>query len=144
MSYFVNQYYKPEIKYSLIDCLNKFATSSIDLSDGLISDLEKLTNKQNNSYQIYFDKIPLSNNLKSVINLKNLLKRNLISKGDDYQVLFTANYRYRRFIKKISSLKKLKITLIGKIFHGKHKSSIIDRKGHEIEISKKGYIHTFD
>jgi thiamine-monophosphate kinase len=143
-SYFVNQYYKPEIKYSLTDYLNKFATSSIDLSDGLISDLEKLTNNQNNSYQIYFDKIPLSNNLKSIVNSKNLLKKNLISNGDDYQVLFTANYRYRSFIKKISSLKKLKITLIGKILHGKHKSSIIDRKGHEIEISNKGYIHKFD
>ena len=143
-SYFVNQYYKPEIKYSLTDFFIKFATSSIDLSDGLIADLEKLFNNQNNSYQIYFDKIPLSNNLKSIVNSKNLLKKNLISKGDDYQVLFTANCRYRSFIKKISSLKKLKITLIGKILHGKHKSSIIDRKGHEIEISKKGYIHTFN
>ena len=48
-TYFVNQYYKPEIKYSLIYHLNKYATSSIDLSDGLITDLEKLTNKQKNS-----------------------------------------------------------------------------------------------
>ncbi|MBC8294516.1 MAG: thiamine-phosphate kinase [Pelagibacterales bacterium] len=143
-SYFINQYYKPEIKYSLTDYLNKIATSSIDLSDGLISDLEKLTNNQNNSYQIYFDKIPLSSNLKSVINSKNLLKKNLISKGDDYQVLFTANYRYRSFIKKISSLKKLKITLIGKILHSRHKSSIIDRNGHQIKISNKGYTHIFD
>jgi len=143
-SYFVNQYYKPEIKYSLIDYLNKFATSSIDLSDGLITDLEKLTNNQNNSYQIYFDKIPLSSNLKSVVNSKNLLKKNLISKGDDYQVLFTANYKHRSFIKKVSSLKKLKITRIGKILHSKHKSSIIDRNGHQIKINSKGYIHTFD
>ena len=100
--------------------------------------------KQNNSYQIYFDKIPISRNLKLVINLKNLLKKNLISKGDDYQVLFTSSRRYRSFIKKILSLKKLKITLIGKILHSKHKSSIIDRKGRQIEISNKGYFHTFD
>ena len=143
-SYFVNQYYKPEIKYSLTDFFIKFATSSIDLSDGLIADLEKLTNNQNNSYQIYFDKIPLSNNLKSIIKSKNLKKKNLISKGDDYQVLFTASRRYRSFIKKISSLKKLKITRIGKILHSKHKSSIIDRNGRQIEISNKGYLHTFD
>jgi len=143
-SYFVNQYYKPEIKYSLTDFFIKFATSSIDLSDGLIDDLEKLTNNQNNSYQLYFDKIPLSNNLKSIIKSKNLKKKNLISKGDDYQVLFTASRRYRSFIKKISSLKKLKITRIGKILHSKHKSSIIDRKGRQIEISNKGYLHTFD
>ena len=143
-SYFVNQYYKPEIKYSLTDFFIKFATSSIDLSDGMIADLEKLTNNQNNSYQIYFDKIPLSNNLKSIIKSKNLIKKNLISKGDDYQVLFTASRRYRSFIKKISSLKKLKITLIGKILHSRHKSSIIDRKDHQIKISNKGYLHTFD
>jgi thiamine-monophosphate kinase len=143
-SYFINQYYKPEIKYSLINCLNKCATSSIDLSDGLISDIEKLTNNQNNSYQIYFDRIPLSSNLKSVVNTLNLSKKNLISRGDDYQVLFTANYRYRSFIKKISSLKKLKITLIGKILHSKHKNSIIDRNGHLIKISNKGYVHTYD
>ena len=143
-SYFVNQYYKPEIKYSLTDFFIKFATSSIDLSDGLIIDLDKLTNNQNNSYQLFFDKIPVSKNLNSVINSKNLLKKNLISKGDDYQVLFTANHKHRSFIKKISSLKKLKITRIGKILNSRHKSSIIDRNGHKIKINNKGYFHSFD
>ena len=143
-TYFVNQYYKPEIKYSLIDHLNKFATSSIDLSDGLITDLEKLTNKQKNSYQLFFDKIPISKKLNSVLNLKNLLKKNLISKGDDYQVFFTSNINDRSFVKKISSTKKIKITRIGKILNSTHKSSIIDRNGHQIKINNKGYTHRFD
>ena len=142
-SYFIDRYYKPEIQYSLTSYLNKFATSAIDLSDGLITDLEKLTNNQNNSYQIYFDKIPLSNNLKLLTKSENLSKKNLVSNGDDYQVLFTANYKYRNLIKRISSLKKLKITRIGKILRRKHKSSIIDRNGHEIEINNSGYIHSF-
>ena len=143
-TYFVNQYYKPEIKYSLTNNLIKFATSSIDLSDGLITDLEKLTNKQKNSYQLFFDKIPISKKLNSVLNLKNLLKKNLISKGDDYQVLFTSNVNNRNSIKKISSNKKIKITRIGKILNSTHKSSIIDRNGHQIKINNKGYTHTFD
>ena len=143
-NYFINQYYKPEIKYSLVSYLNKFATSSIDLSDGLISDLEKLTNNQNNSYQLFLNKIPISNNLKLVISSKNLLKKNFVSKGDDYQILFTTNKSHRSFIKKISLLKKIKITRIGKIVHSKHKSSIIDRNGRQIKIINKGYLHTFD
>ncbi len=143
-TYFINKYYKPEIKYSLIDHLNKFATSSIDLSDGLITDLEKLTNAQKNSYKIFFEKIPLSNSLKFAINSNNLIKKNLISNGDDYQVLFTANKRYRSLIKKISSLKNIKITRIGKILNNTHKSSIIDRNGHLIKMRNKGYNHTFD
>jgi len=143
-NYFINQYYKPEVKYSLIGYLNKFATSSIDLSDGLISDLEKLTNVQKNSYHLFFDKIPISKNLAAVIKLKNLSKKNLISKGDDYQILFTANVKHRTFIKNISFLKKLKITRIGKILNSRHKSSIVDRNGHQIKINYKGYFHTFD
>jgi len=143
-TYFINQYYKPEIKYSLTNNLIKFATSSIDLSDGLITDLEKLTNKQKNSYQLFFDKIPISKKLNSILNLKNLLKKNLISKGDDYQVLFTSNVNNRSSVKKISSTKKIKITRIGKILNSTHKSSIIDRNGHQIRINNKGYTHTFD
>jgi thiamine-monophosphate kinase len=143
-TYFINQYYKPEIKYSLTDHLNKFATSSIDLSDGLITDLEKLTNKQKNSYQLFFDKIPISKKLNLVLNLKNLLTKNLISKGDDYQILFTSNVNNRSFVKKISSTKKIKITRIGKILNSTHKSSIIDRNGHQIKINNKGYTHRFD
>ena len=143
-TYFINQYYKPEIKYGLINHLNKFATSSIDLSDGLVSDLEKLTNKQNNSYQLFFDEIPVSKNLKSVIISKNLIKKNLVSKGDDYQILFTANSKHRNLITKISSLKRLKITRIGRILNSRQKSSIIDKNGRQIKISNKGYTHTFD
>ena len=143
-TYFINQYYKPEIKYSLTDHLNKFATSSIDLSDGLIFDLEKLTNKQKNSYQLFFDRIPISKNLNSVINSKSLSKKNFISKGDDYQILFTSNFKNRNFIKKISSTKNIKITRIGKILNSWHKSSIIDRNGQLIKINNKGYTHSFD
>ena len=143
-NYFINQHYKPEVKYSLIGYLNKFATSSIDLSDGLISDLEKLTNVQKNSYHLFFDEIPISKNLAAVIKLKNLSKKNLISKGDDYQILFTANVKHRTFIKNISFLKKLKITRIGKILNSRHKSSIVDRNGHQIKINYKGFFHTFD
>ena len=143
-TYFINQYYKPDIKYSFTSYLNKFATSSIDLSDGLISDLEKLTNKQKNSYQLFFDKIPVSKNLNLILKLKNLLKKKLISKGDDYQILFTANSKQRNLITKISSFKRLKITRIGRILNSRHKSSIVDKNDRQIKMNDKGYIHTFD
>ena len=68
----------------------------------------------------------------------------MISNGDDYQILFTSNIKNRNLIKKISHIKKIKITRIGKILNTKHKSSIIDRKGHQIKINNSGYIHVFD
>jgi len=143
-TYFINQYYKPDIKYSLIQNINKIATSSIDISDGLIADLEKLTNKQKNSYNLFLESIPVSKNFSSVINVKNLLKKNLISRGDDYQILFTSNIKNRMIIKKIASKKKIKISRIGKILNNSKKSSIIDRNGLKIKINTKGYLHRFE
>ena len=86
----------------------------------------------------------MSKNLNSVISLKNLSKKNFISKGDDYQILFTSNSKNRNFIKKISFTNNIKITRIGKILNSSQKSSIIDRNGQLIKINNKGYTHTFD
>ena len=98
--YFINQYYCPNLPYKIYKQLNKFANTSIDISDGLIADLEKLTNRQKNSYKLFFESIPISKNLNSVINLKKLLKKNFISRGDDYQILFTSNIKNRTLQKK--------------------------------------------
>ena len=68
----------------------KFANTSIDISDGLVTDLEKLINKQNLSYKLFIDRVPISSQLKKLISLKKIKKEFCVSNGDDYQILFTA------------------------------------------------------
>ena len=123
--------------------LKKFANSSIDISDGLLTDLDKLINNQKLSYKIKLKDVPISNNLKKVLNLKKLSKINFISKGDDYQILFTASNSKNGVIKKISSLLGVKITKIGKIQNKSLKSSIIDQNNTIIRLKNKGYFHEF-
>ena len=86
--YFTNQYFIQNIQLKLIDHINKFANTSIDVSDGLLTDIEKMINSQKLSYKVDLRKIPISNNLKKVLDLKKLSKINFVSNGDDYQVLF--------------------------------------------------------
>ena len=141
--FFINKYYKPEIPYNLTKHLLKFANSSIDVSDGLIDDLSKMINKQNLSFHLFKNKIPVSKNLSNLIKNKKLNKINLISNGDDYQVLFTADFNKARIIQKISKAIRIKITKIGKIVAGKNRSLIFDEKGKQIQAKSKGYIHQF-
>ena len=141
--YFETKYYQPVLYLKLINKLFTFANSSIDISDGLITDLEKLINNQKLSYKLYISNIPLSNNLKRLIKLRNLKKISFISKGDDYQILFTANQSKARIINKISQSLGIKISKIGKIYNNSHKSQIIDQKGEKIAIKDKGYKHKF-
>ena len=141
--YFISKYYKPEIHLKLVNELKKFASSSIDISDGLFNDLEKLINQLNISYKVKLKDIPISKNLSLLIKNKKLLKKNLISNGDDYQILFTAPKRKRLLIKNISKSSKIRITKIGKILNKSHRSTLLDEKNKKITLKNKGYFHNF-
>jgi len=141
--YFIKQYYLPDIQITLTKKLLNFANSSIDISDGLIADLEKMINRQNLSYLLNESDIPISKNLLKFIKVKKLQKSNVVSNGDDYQVLFTASTTKSRIILNTSKNLGIKITKIGKINSGTKKSYIIDQKGKQIVVNDKGYTHHF-
>ncbi|WP_435098450.1 thiamine-phosphate kinase [Candidatus Pelagibacter bacterium nBUS_27] len=142
-NYFVKKYFEPDIQIKLTTALLRFANSSIDVSDGLIDDLEKMINKQRLSYKIYEEKIPISKNLNSFLKKNKLRKSNFISNGDDYQILFTAGVDKSRIILRTSRKLGIKITKIGKITSNKKKSAIMSKKGQHLLVKSHGYEHQF-
>jgi len=141
--YFEKQYYSPNLHLNLAKKLLNFANTSIDISDGLVADLEKLINKQKLSYQLNLDLVPISQNLKKLLIKKNLKKKFFISNGDDYQILFTASPSKSRIIQKLVKSTGVKISKIGKICSFNDKSVILDQKRKEIGIKNKGHNHKF-
>ena len=142
-NYFESKYYLPNLHLKLCNKLLNFANTSIDISDGLIADLEKLINKQNLSYKLNLNSIPISTNLRKLLAQKKLDKISYISRGDDYQILFTANSSKSRIINKTAKSLGIKISKIGKICSNLQKSQIIDQKGNKIAVKTKGYSHRF-
>ena len=141
--YFVNKYYLPEIHADLSKSILKFANTSIDISDGLIADLEKMINRQNFSYQLFEHKIPISKTLIDLLKDKRLNKSDFVSNGDDYQILFTASSNKSRIIHNTFKKLGIKISKIGIINSIRDKSSILDQKDRKILIKNKGYSHQF-
>jgi len=141
--YFIKKYFLPDIPYVISSYLFNFATSAIDISDGIFDDLNKLTNIQKIGYIIYADKIPKSNNLNKYLekNKKNFL--NVVSKGDDYQILFTSPINKRNYIKKLSKRINLKITKIGRATNMKNQKKIVKGKKLLKAINYNGYSHKF-
>ena len=121
----------------------KFANSSIDISDGLISDMNKLINKQKLSFEININKIPISKNLKFYLKKYNKLRTEYLFNGDDYQILFTAPQSKRLLIKSIGKKMNQKFTIIGKINNRYKKNSVkVDNK--PLNLSNFiGYSHKF-
>jgi len=126
--YFIKKYYLPDIQYKLFNFINKHTNTSIDLSDGLFSDINKMINKKNLSFEIDLNEVPISNKLSKLISLKKVKLENVVSQGDDYQILFSANKSKSRIINQISKSSKIKITKIGKIISKQKGPLIIDKK----------------
>ena len=141
--YFVNQFYCPNLPYKIYKEIHKFANTSMDISDGLITDMNKLINKQKLSFEINVNKIPISKNLEFYLKKYKKLKTQYLFNGDDYQILFTASKKKRLLIKSVGKKMNQKFTIIGKINNGYKKNSVkLDNK--PLNLSKfKGYSHKF-
>ena len=141
--YFVNQFYCPNLPYKIYKEIHKFANTSMDISDGLITDMNKLINKQKLSFEINVNKIPISKNLEFYLKKYKKLKTQYLFNGDDYQILFTASKKKRLLIKSVGKKMNQKFTIIGKINNGYKKNSMkLDNK--PLNLSKfKGYSHKF-
>ncbi len=141
--YFIKQFYCPDLPFKIYKYLHKFANTSIDISDGLLSDMLKLINKQKLSFEIDLNKVPISKKLKLYLNKYDKNKHKYLFNGDDYQILFTASSKKRSLIKKIAKKMNQKITLIGKI-NNSYKKNLIKLDNKALNLSNyKGYSHKF-
>ena len=141
--YFIQKYYIPDLPTKISSKLIKFANSSIDISDGLFGDLTKLINTSKLYYKLDVEKIPISSMLKTYLINTNKKKINFISKGDDYQILFTSSKSNRRYIKSLFKRMNQKVTLIGNLTNEIKSNQIIYNKNTVKHSYNEGYFHNF-
>ncbi|MDC0473045.1 thiamine-phosphate kinase [Pelagibacteraceae bacterium] len=142
-NFFKKAYEEPLIPNKFLKLLSKFATSSIDISDGFVKDLKTLCSVSKCGALVNFQDIPFSKQVR-ISASKNKIKLNeIFSQGDDFQTLFTAKPKYRNLIKSISKKTKVKISRVGVITSKKYVKIVDAGKNLSIPASKSGYIHKF-
>lgn len=112
---------------------NKIASSMIDISDGLSTDLGHICEQSGVSAQLEAAKIPISQLARGS---REGLKLSLHG-GDDYELLFTAPAR-RHLPGRIAGVR---ITQIGRIKKGKDGISLIDSQGKRLPLQSLGWQH---
>ncbi len=114
--------------------IKDYATSMIDISDGLFIDLSRICDECNVGARIYLDRLPVSDEMKWVATLIGLDPLHLASSGgEDYELLFTAPPDV--FI----DSELFKITCIGEITQKDR--VVVNQEGKESELMIKGYQH---
>ena len=91
--------------------LRNIASAALDVSDGLLGDLQHLLNQSQVSAEIFLERIPKSSILKK--QSEDMQNQFAACGGDDYEICFTASVAQRHVIEAISKDLNLPITRIG-------------------------------
>jgi len=112
------------------DIIKKYKpTAMIDISDGLASDLKRITEASCVGAVIFSKLIPRSHGASI---------RSALYEGEDFELLFTVPLKFAR---KFYRQDKFPITCIGKIVNKKEGLSVIDRNAKLKKLKNKGFKH---
>ena len=125
---YINRFLRPEIEIAFSQELSKLANSCIDISDGLLGDLNHICEESKLGAKIYLEDIAFAGDYK-----------NALTWGDDYQLCFTASNTNLKKIYKLTKTHNIKISKIGIMKKGKGIS--VFSNGRKITINKAGYNH---
>tara|TARA_B100001250_G_C19754440_1_gene769411 strand:+ start:609 stop:1526 length:918 start_codon:yes stop_codon:yes gene_type:complete len=108
-----NKYHLPKLRNQLGILLSDYANCCTDMSDGLLDSLNSILLKSNLGSKIIIDNIPINNNLKKELDNKNLSWQDILSYGEDYELLFSVSPSKSNVLKKICDSINLDIYEIG-------------------------------
>lgn len=137
--YFLNRHFFPTPRLDLGQNLlaKKLSKCAIDISDGLLSDLRHICVASNLSAEIYLDKIPFTEK-----NLTQKTQLELMSGGDDYELLFTVDCKNERKIIALAKKLNIRLSCIGSLVKKqKHEITLFNEKNQQIKLTKFGYEH---
>ncbi len=110
--------------------------TAIDLSDGLISDLNQICKASQVSARVEIDRVPIEPMVKAEFSERAL--ELALSGGEDYELLFTARAEVIDRVKRAASCP---ITAIGEIVAGKEGVTLVDSQGNPFNLGKAGWEH---
>ena len=86
----ISSYHLPEIRADLAPALRQYACASMDISDGLLGDADHLARANSLMIRLDLNKVPTSLAARAAI-AAGLSPIELVTGGDDYQILCTAD-----------------------------------------------------
>ncbi len=138
--YLLDRYQLPEPRVKLGQALRNVATSCIDISDGLVQDLEHICECSKVGATIYMPFIALSDAAQSLLPSIKHSHEVTLTGGDDYELLFTAPQDAAMALQALSAQLGVPVTRIGTIDNGQT-VSVMDTANKPISLSRKGYSH---
>lgn len=134
------RYLCPNPRVGVGQALHGVASACVDVSDGLVADLEHLAEASGLKAELELGKVPLSVAAGELVAEGRVLRTELITGGDDYELCFAAPSSARESLAAISTPEGVEITEIGRLASGSG-VQVLNDEGAIVPIKSKGYDH---
>jgi len=138
--FLVNRYRLPRPRLELGQRLRGLVHATMDISDGLVGDLQHICDASHVGATIEISRLPLSDAARAMLTIAPVWVETVIGGGDDYELLFTAPPSHQEALTSLGRNVGVPITRIGSIDVGK-RVRVLDADGQEIVPRTTGYHH---
>ena len=139
-NYLISRYTLPIPQTLLGPKLSGHVNSAIDVSDGLIGDLDHICETSKLGANIQITDIPISRAASIIVTEKPHYLDLILSGGDDFELLFTADKSFRTVAKSLTKMLDVNLTKIGAMVD-RRSIEIFDKNGDKYFIQNNGYTH---
>jgi len=136
----IERYQVPQPRVSFGQGLRGIATSALDVSDGLIADLQHIADVSKVKVEVQLEEIPLSTALVRLWGDGEPARVKAATSGDDYEIAFTAKASSEGAIQELAQRTRTRVGRIGRVTEGSG-VQFVAADGRRIALDRKGYAH---
>lgn len=138
----ITRYRLPEPRLALGSAIAGHVTASMDVSDGLIGDLQHIARASGVDCEVTAPAVPVSNGAVDWLAEDPARMIDLLTGGDDYEILFTAPRDRAEAIRDAAARSETSVTRIGAVVAGGGTVRVLDSQGDALDLpSRTGYRH---
>jgi thiamine-monophosphate kinase len=137
----IARYRVPEPRLQIAAALRDHASAAMDVSDGLAGDLAKLCKASGVTAEVKLEQVPLSPGARVALARNLATIEDLISGGDDYEVLCTLPESRLAAFLAAAAAQRVAATAIGVIREGKVPPAFISAAGRPVTLKRSSYSH---
>jgi thiamine-monophosphate kinase len=138
----IRRYRRPEPHLALASAVRQYASAAMDISDGLVKDLERLLRASGVAGRLEAAEVPFSEPARKVLDTSPSQLIQLITAGDDYEVLASVPERNAEAFAAAARAAGVPVSRIGAVLPGPPGLTIIGSDGRPLPVPQRtGWDH---
>lgn len=136
----LDRYLHPQPRVELAPVIRRFATASLDVSDGLVGDFAHICKQSGVGGEIDADAVPLSAGARALVASDPTALATVLTGGEDFEILATVRASDAEAFAEVAAEAGVPVTRIGRVVTGSGPPVVLGRDG-PIRLDHFGYTH---